>query len=178
MVYLKNLLVDPFRTLWITLLLVGLLCWVHLSGLFPVFSSHVIQQTSWQQFKQDYDVDGFGADGYFVRAVNNGFNLFNDTPGSGWRFTRRLQGDPIRRCADCHSPEDIAYSFVNADRFDAVLNKRVSFEERVMRCYAHEDRMNGFVPTLYDPAIRDLRIFARLVAHHLGLGEGYQRGRE
>ena len=36
--------------------------------------------------------------------------------------------------------------------------------------------MNGFVPTLYDPAIRDLRILARMVAHSLELGEGYIAG--
>ena len=39
-----------------------------------------------------------------------------------------------------------------------------------MRCYAGP--MDGFVPTFYDPAIRDLRIFARAVAHHLQLSEG------
>ena len=60
-----------------------------------------------------------------------------------------------------------------ADRFDPALGRRVSFEERVMRCYAGP--MNGFVPTLYDPAVRDLRILARAVAHHLGLGEGARR---
>jgi len=43
----------------------------------------------------------------------------------------------------------------------------------VMRCYA--GRLDGFIPTIYDPAVRDIRIFARMVAHHLQLGEG---GRE
>jgi hypothetical protein len=32
--------------------------------------------------------------------------------------------------------------------------------------------MNGFVPTIYDPAVRDIRILARAIAHHLQLGEG------
>jgi len=59
---------------------------------------------------------------------------------------------------------------VNSDRFDASLGRRISFEERVMRCYAGP--MNGFVPTLYDPAVRDIRILARAVAHHLQLSEG------
>ena len=53
-------------------------------------------------------------------------------------------------------------------------DERLSFEENVMRCYA--GHMDGFVPTLYDPAIRDLRILARGVAHHLQLGEGARRG--
>ena len=42
--------------------------------------------------------------------------------------------------------------------------------EAIMRCFA--ERMDGFVPTLYDPTVRDLRILARAVAHHLQLGEG------
>ena len=42
-----------------------------------------------------------------------------------------------------------------------------------MRCYA--GRLDGFVPTLYDPAVRDLRILARAVAHPLQLSEGARR---
>jgi hypothetical protein len=62
---------------------------------------------------------------------------------------------------------------VNSDRFDVTLGKRMSFEERVMRCYAGP--MDGFVPTLYDPAIRDIRILARAIAHHLQLSEGARK---
>jgi hypothetical protein len=62
---------------------------------------------------------------------------------------------------------------VNSDRFDATLGKRMSFEERVMRCYAGP--MDGFVPTLYDPAVRDIRILARAIAHHLQLSEGARK---
>jgi hypothetical protein len=62
---------------------------------------------------------------------------------------------------------------VSSDRFDAALGRRVSFEERVMRCLA--GRLDGFVPTLYDPTLRDLRVFARAVAHHLQLSEGALR---
>jgi len=43
-----------------------------------------------------------------------------------------------------------------------------------MRCYA--THLDGFVPTIYDPAVRDIRIFARMVAHHLQLGEGADEG--
>jgi len=46
----------------------------------------------------------------------------------------------------------------------------VSFEERVMRCLAGP--LDGYVPTLYDPTVRDLRTLARAVAHHLQLSEG------
>ena len=42
-----------------------------------------------------------------------------------------------------------------------------------MRCYARA--MDGFVPTIYDPAVRDIRLFARAVAHHLQLVDGAMR---
>ena len=115
----------------------------------------------------------FGADGYFTRAVQNGYNLFYFTPAYGRRFTRKTARDAVRSCASCHTAEDLAYGLVNSDRFDVGLGKRVSFEERVMRCYAGP--MDGFVPTLYDPAIRDIRILARAVAHHLQLSEGARK---
>jgi hypothetical protein len=37
--------------------------------------------------------------------------------------------------------------------------------------------MDGFVPTLYEPAVRDIRILARAVAYHLQLSEGARRGK-
>ena len=102
--------------------------------------------------------------------MQNGYNVFHYTPKYAWRFTRKTTADQINACASCHTPADMAYSFVNSDRFDARLGRRVSFEERLMRCFA--DHMNGFIPTLYDPVVRDLRIFARAVAYHLQLSEG------
>ncbi len=131
------------------------------------------QESGWSSFQQRYAVAEFGRDGYFVRAVKNGYNLFFHTERHAWRFTRKTSADPIHSCAGCHTPEDMAYSFVSADRYDATLGRRVSFEQLLMRCYASPSRMDGFVPTQYDPAIRDLRIFARLVAHSLQLSEGY-----
>ncbi len=44
------------------------------------------------------------------------------------------------------------------------------------RCYAGS--MDGFVPTIYDPAVRDIRLLARAVAHHLQLSEGALRNEE
>jgi hypothetical protein len=141
----------------------------------PVFTAKVWQEPGWESFKQRYGTAEYGDDGYFVRAVKSGFNLFFYTDRYGWRFTRKQAADPVNSCAGCHSPEQMAYAFVAADRYDPQLGRRVSFEERVMRCYASASRLDGFVPTLYDPAIRDLRIFARLVAHSLGLSEGELR---
>lgn len=150
--------------------LIAFVLWAHLGSGQPVFSSQVRSEPGWEAFRKAYDVDSFGRDGYFVRAVQNGYNLVHHTHQYGWRFTRRTALDQPNACRDCHSSEALAYAFAAGDRFDARLARRMSFEERVMRCYV--DRLDGFVPTIYDPAVRDIRIFARMVAHHLQLGEG------
>lgn len=147
--------------------------WAHYGSGNPVFRSDVASAPGWKQFLDSYSVKDFGEDGYFTRAVQNGYNLFYYTHEYGGRFTRKTGADAVNACADCHKVEDLAYSFVSSDRFDATLGKRVSFEERVMRCYAGP--MDGFVPTLYDPAVRDLRLLARAVAHHLQLTEGARK---
>jgi hypothetical protein len=147
--------------------------WAHFGSGVAVFRSQVPAAPGWQQFRAAYGIDEFGADGYFTRATKNGYNLFYFTYEHGSRFTRRTAADAVRSCSGCHSVEGLAYGFVNSDRFDPQAGRRVSFEERVMRCYA--GRLDGFVPTLYDPAVRDLRILARAVAHHLQLGEGARK---
>jgi hypothetical protein len=153
--------------------IVGFVLWAHWFSHLPRFRSHVSLEPGWEQFQAAYRVNNFGGDGYFVRAAQNGYNVFYFTPKYAWRFTRKTAADRINACAGCHTPEDMAYSFVNSDRFDAKLGRRVSFEDRIMRCFAGP--MEGFVPTLYDPTVRDLRIFARTVAHHLQLSEGALR---
>jgi cytochrome c len=153
--------------------IVAFTLWAHFASGFPVFRSEVAAAPGWQQFRETYGIDEFGADGYFTRAVKNGYNLFYFTHQYGARFTRKSAGDKINSCASCHTAQDLGYGFVNSDRFDAKLGKRMAFEERVMRCYAGP--MEGFIPTLYDPAIRDLRILARAIAHHLQLSEGTRK---
>jgi hypothetical protein len=147
--------------------------WAHFGSGIKAFHSQVSFAPGWQQFRVSYGVDDFGTDGYFTRAVQNGYNLFYFTSEYGRRFTRKTARDAVNSCAGCHTAEDMAYAFVSSDRFDATLGKRMSFEERVMRCYAGP--MDGFVPTLYDPAIRDIRILARAIAHHLQLSEGARK---
>jgi hypothetical protein len=142
----------------------------HLSGLYPVFRAHVTAEPGWPRFRADYGLSEFGDDGHFVRAAQNGYNVFYFTHRYAWRFTRRTQADANHACSSCHRPEDLAYAFVNSDRYDPSAGKRLSFEEHVMRCFAQH--MDGYVPTLYDPTVRDLRILARAVAHHMQLGEG------
>ena len=151
----------------------GFVLWAHFGSGMQAFRSQVSSAPGWQQFRASYSVDDFGADSYFTRAVKNGYNLFYFTHEYGGRFTRKTARDAVNSCAGCHTAEDLAYGFVNSDRFDPALGRRMSFEERVMRCYSGQ--MNGFVPTLYDPAVRDLRILARAVAHHLQLSEGARK---
>ncbi|MDB5810144.1 MAG: hypothetical protein JWN94_2266 [Betaproteobacteria bacterium] len=153
----------------------GFAFWAHFGSDLPVFRSHVTLEKGWDEFRARNDVNDFGEDGYFVRAAQNGYNVFFFTSRYAGRFTRKTGAEPINACASCHTAEDMAYSFVNSDRFDTALGRRLSFEERVMRCFAGP--MNGFIPTLYDPTVRDLRIFARTIAHHLRLSEGAQRGK-
>lgn len=140
----------------------------------PVFRAHVSHEPGWQKFRAAYRVNDFGEDGHFVRAAQNGYNVFFLTHKYAARFTRKKASDAVNACASCHTAEDLAYGFVNSDRFDAKLGYRVSFEQRVMRCFAGP--MDGFIPTLYDPTVRDLRIFARAIAHHLQLTEGTRKG--
>ena len=161
------------RTLIAVGVVVGFVLWAHLASGVPTFRSEVSSEPGWDKFVAKYDIGYFGDDGQFVRAVQNGYNLIFYTYKYAPRFTRRTASDRINSCGACHTAEDIAYGFVNSDRFDPKLGMRVSFEERVMRCYAGP--MDGFVPTIYDPAVRDIRLFARAVAHHLQLSEGAVR---
>ena len=151
-------------------LLVAFTAWARWGSGFPVFRSEVPPEPGWSAFRAHYDVDYFGKDGQFVRAVQNGYNLFDQTWKYAPRFTRQTVSDRVNSCSDCHTPEDLAYGFVNSDRYNARAGRRVSFEEQVQRCYVGP--MNGYVPTIYDPAVRDIRLLARAVAHHLQLAEG------
>jgi mono/diheme cytochrome c family protein len=161
------------KTLAMVGLISGFVLWAHLASGIRVFRSEVSSEPGWERFRADYRINHFGEDGQFVRAVQNGYNLVYYTHKYATRFTRKTAADRVNSCAACHTAEDLAYGFVNSDRFDPKLGKRVSFEDQVRWCYAGS--MNGFVPTIYDPAVRDIRLLARAVAHHLQLSEGALR---
>lgn len=165
---------QPARKPPKTLLKIGVIVlfvfWAHLLSGLRVFHSEVAAEPGWNKFRTDYGIKHFGDDGQFVRALQNGYNLVYHTHKYAPRFTRKTAGDSVNACASCHTAEQLAYAFVNSDRFDPKLGQRVSFEDSVRRCYAGP--MAGFVPTVYDPAVRDIRLLARAVAHHLQLGEG------
>ena len=161
------------KTSALVALMIGFVLWAHLGSGVRVFRSEVVSEPGWEQFRADYRINHFGEDGQFVRAVQNGYNLVHYTHQYGLRFTRKSAGDPVNACAGCHTAEDLAYAFVNSDRVDPTTGQRKSFEDRVRWCYANS--MDGFVPTIYDPAVRDIRLLARAVARHLELGEGALR---
>jgi len=157
-------------------LVAGFVIWAHLGSGVEAFRSGVSSEPGWKKFSADYEIEHFGKDGQFVRAVQNGYNLVFHTHKYASRFTRKTALDRANSCGSCHTAEDLAYAFVNSDRFDPRLGMRVSFEDRVRRCYAGP--MDGFAPTIYDPAVRDIRLLARAVAHHLQLSEGALRRRD
>src|SRR5687768_6425074 len=116
-------------------LIAGFVLWAHLGSGVPVFRSDVAPEPGWEKFRAQYRIGHFGEDGQFVRAVQNGYNLVYYTPKYAPRFTptgARASG----ACASCHTPEDLAYGFVNSDRVDPKLGQRISFEDRVRRCYS------------------------------------------
>jgi cytochrome c len=164
------LTIDFLKTVGAVALIVMLVLLAHLLPGARTPHSSAPAEPEWEKFRAAYGVNNFGEDGNFVRAVKNGYYLVHHTHQYAQRFTRKTAADRVNSCATCHTAEDLAYSFVNSDRYDPTLGKRVSFEERVMRCYAGP--MDGFVPTIYDPAVRDIRLLARAVAHHLQLSEG------
>lgn len=164
------------KTLWVLGIIVAFVLWAQLVSGIQVFRSQVAAESGWEAFRARYRIDHFGQDGHFVRAVQNGYNLVYHTHKYASRFTRRSAADKANACAACHTAEDLAYAFVNSDRFDPKIGARISFEDRVRRCYA--GAMDGYVPTIYDPAVRDIRLFARAVAHHLQLGEGDLKRKE
>jgi cytochrome c len=150
--------------------MVAFVLWAHFGSGMTVFRSQSTAEPGWEKFRTEYRINHFGDDGQFVRAVQNGYNLVHYTYKYAPRFTRKSAGDAVNTCASCHTVDDIAYGFVNSDRVDPKLGKRFSFEDRVRWCYANS--LDGAVPTIYDPAVRDIRLLARAVAHHLQLNEG------
>ncbi len=164
------------KTLVMVSLIAGFVVWAHLGSGVHVFRSDVGSEPGWAKFRAEYGINHFGEDGQFVRAVQNGYNLVYHTHKYAPRFTRKPVDNRANSCGACHTAEDLAYGFVNSDRVDPKLGKRVSFEDRVRWCYAGS--MDGFVPTIYDPAVRDIRLLARAVAHHLQLSEGALRKKD
>src|SRR5690348_10660150 len=94
-------------------LLVTFVIWVQVGSGFQVFRSEVYAEPGWDRFRSEYELNYFGEDGQFVRAVQNGYNLVFHTYKYASRFTRKVAGDRVNSCSGCHTVDDLAYGFVN-----------------------------------------------------------------
>src|SRR5262245_51747751 len=79
-------------------IVVGFVLWAHFGSGVPVFRSEVAPEPGWEKFRARYGINYFGSDGQFVRAVQNGYNLFFHTHKYGQRFTRKNAGDRLNSC--------------------------------------------------------------------------------
>src|SRR5262245_11999979 len=77
---------------------IGFAVWAHFGSGQPVFSPHGKPEAGWEAFRAAYDVDTFGRDGYFVRAIQSGYNLVHHTYRYAWRFTRKGAFDHPNAC--------------------------------------------------------------------------------
>lgn len=115
-----------------------------------------------------------GLDGYYLRAVQRGCNIFSNPQRYAGRFVRA-----DIRCKDCHRdlgmhPETapMGPAWVQSDKYDPVTGIVLSFELRTMQCFINSS--NGFKPNILDSVIQDLKLYARYLAFKQGLREGVE----
>jgi thiosulfate dehydrogenase len=116
--------------------------------------------------------DGF--DGYYIRAVKRGCNIFSNPQKHAGRFVRANI-----RCKDCHldlgmAPETapLGEAWVQSDKYDPVTGIILSYELRTMQCFINSS--NGFKANILDSVIQDLKIYGRYLAFKKGLREGIE----
>ena len=89
----------------------GFVLWAHFGSDLPVFRSKVSAEPGWEGFRAAYHITDFGEDGHFVRAAQNGYNVFYASHKYAWRFTRKTAKDAVKyqespkdgqKCADCN----------------------------------------------------------------------------
>jgi thiosulfate dehydrogenase len=115
-----------------------------------------------------------GLDGYYIRAVKRGCNIFSNPQKHAGRFVRANI-----RCKDCHldlgmEPETapIGEAWVQSDKYDPVTGIILSYELRTMQCFINSS--NGFKPNILDSVIQDLKLYGRYLAFKKGLREGVE----
>jgi thiosulfate dehydrogenase len=116
--------------------------------------------------------DGF--DGYYIRAVKRGCNIFSNPQKHASRFVRA-----DIRCKDCHldlgmAPETapLGEAWVQSDKYDPVTGIILSYELRTMQCFINSS--NGFKANILDSVIQDLKVYGRYLAFKKGLREGIE----
>ncbi len=115
-----------------------------------------------------------GFDGYYIRAVKRGCNIFSNPQKHASRFVRA-----DIRCKDCHldlgmAPETapLGPGWVQSDKYDPVTGIILSYELRTMQCFINSS--NGYKPNILDSVIQDLKLYGRYLAYKQGLKEGVE----
>lgn len=116
--------------------------------------------------------DGF--DGYYIRAVKRGCNIFSNPQKHARRYVRA-----DIRCKDCHldlgmkaETAPLGEAWVQSDKYDPVTGVILSYELRTMQCFINSS--NGFKPNILDSTIQDLKVYGRYLAYKQGLKEGVE----
>jgi thiosulfate dehydrogenase len=116
--------------------------------------------------------DGF--DGYYIRAVKRGCNIFSNPQKHAGRFVRA-----DIRCKDCHldlgmmaEAAPLGQAWVQGDKYNPVTGIITSYELRTMQCFINSG--NGFKPNILDSVIQDLKVYGRYLAFKQELREGVE----
>lgn len=139
------------------------------------FSSEVVLETDCADLLLNrLKIQEDGLDGYYIRAVKRGCNIFSNPQKYAGRFIRA-----DIRCKDCHldlglMPETapIGQAWVQSDKYDPVTGIILSYELRTMQCFINSS--NGFKPNILDSVIQDLKIYGRYLAFKQDLREGIE----
>lgn len=139
------------------------------------FSSEVILEPDCKALLEDkFRINEDGFDGYYLRAVKRGCNIFSNPQKYASRYVRA-----DIRCKDCHLdlgmyPETapLGQAWVQSDKYDPVTGIILSYELRTMQCFINSS--NGFKPNIMDSVIQDLKIYGRYLAYKQGLREGIE----
>lgn len=115
-----------------------------------------------------------GLDGYYIRAVKRGCNIFSNPQKHASRYVRANI-----RCKDCHldlglkaETAPLGEAWVQSDKYDPVTGVILSYELRTMQCFINSS--NGFKPNILDSTIQDLKVYGRYLAFKQGLKEGVE----
>jgi len=117
------------RTLAALAAIIGFLLWAHLASGVPVFDSQVESEPGWERFRVEYGINYFGEDGQFVRAVQNGYNLFFHTHKYATRFTRKRAGDGVNSAADATRQK--SSPIVSSTRTASIRSSAGGFHSRI-----------------------------------------------
>ncbi len=134
--------------------IIAFVLWAHFGSGVPVFQPEVVSEPGWEKFRAEYGIDYFGNDGQFVRAVQNGYNLVFHTHKYASRFTRKARRRPaefLRRLPYVPKISPTASS----TRTASMPGSASGFRSRTACAGAMPRSVDGFVPTVYDPAVRD-----------------------